>query len=136
MVEADFVQFYQVDIRDLFDPGKPRATPRWASNLVHQLPDESRVKRRLANSLFTPDQHIAMDISDLLKAVLYQTSVGASVWMSSSDYKKVMEGAPRPQERPVFEKEKPKFGKGKDLIGLMDRQINTALSGITVIDED
>lgn len=120
-LEADFTQYYNSDLRDLFKPDSPM-TVRWVVDHMEMLPDGSRIHKHLTNDAFDVDQHILASIYDALNQLTYQASISASA-AAGKEYKKLVKGAPKPIERPtVFEKpkQKKKFARVSEIKKLLE----------------
>lgn len=115
-LEADFTQFYDRDLQDLWDP-KERMTLRWVVVHAARLPPDSRVIMAVRKDNLTPDQHIALDTVDLLNQLRFFTLVNTQTKMKREEFAKVMKAAPKPIKRsnePEV-KEKPTFISGRQL---------------------
>lgn len=123
-MEADLRQYYNVDIRDLFDK-KSNVTARLVCDLISQLPDTSRFAKLASDDAFDINQHLLASIVDALSQVAFQASISAAA-QAGKDYKKVSKKAPKPMERPTVKPKKVvrKFAKTADLIGLIN-QVNS-----------
>lgn len=114
-LRADLLSEYGVHLHSMYtDPGMSCVL---VASLLSQLPESSRLMRRLRNDCLSQDQHLLLDIVDLLAQSAFMTTVQANVALGKQT-QKVFKKAPNPAERPVFVKpEKPKFKflSGKEL---------------------
>jgi len=120
-VEADFTQFYNADLRDLFDPENRKVTLRWVISHLLLLPDEARTPKKIRNDLFDRKEHLLTDIFEVMRSSAFYSSVSASV-DAGKQARKVFKEAPDPVVRPRFkdpEKEKPRFLSGRELKAMM-----------------
>ena len=116
-LEADFRQYYQADLRDVFDPAGTM-TVRWAMDMLEELPLESRFVQDMVNDPLTTDEHILLNIFEMLEQIFYQVSLTAAKTLGK-EYRKFIDkgpkSVPRPTVRPI-EKPKPVFTPTKDLM--------------------
>jgi len=116
-LEADFRQYYQLDIRLLFVPGSV-LNFRQASDLMEMLPPESRFMKHVRDDALDIDQHMLMNLQDLLARIEFQTAIAAQV-AAGKEYKKALKHMPKISERPTIKakvKEPKKFVKTSDLM--------------------
>lgn len=123
-MEADLRQYYNVDIRDLFDK-KSKVTARLICDLIYQLPDTSRFAKLTTDDAFDINQHLLASIVDVLSQVAFQASISAAA-QAGKEYKKISKKAPKPMDRPSVKPKKVvrKFAKTADLIELIN-QVNS-----------
>lgn len=134
-VEADFLQYYGTDIRLLFGED-PMITPRWCSDMLYQLPYESRFMKAVTKTedQFTLDQHLLANLQDALDQIRFETSVSAMA-AAGKEYQKVAKKRPKPMERPGTkkpEKKKPRFITGRELKERMGQRIATGPTGKSI----
>lgn len=114
-LRADLLSEYGVHLHSMYtDPGVSCVL---VASLLSQLPEASRVMRRLRNDCLSQDQHFLADIVDLLAQSAFMNTVQANVALGKQT-QKVFKKAPDPMERPVYvkpEKPKYKFLSGKEL---------------------
>lgn len=119
MLEADLHQYANgFDYRDLFDRSKPRVTARLVANLAYQLPDESRLKKRMYNTRLDTTQHLLFEIIDVLNQATFQTSIVAAGTVGK-EYRSAQDDAPKRIKRPVFVEAKPRFMTTAELRGML-----------------
>lgn len=127
LLEADFFQYYHIDIYDFI---RGKISCRRVCDLLLNLPDESRLLKRIRNDPMTSQEHLMMSVVDALDLLNYQTYYVAASNIGK-DYRKAWGKAPKPGERPTYEKpkeEKPKkvftdIGEVKRLLGNKTRVI-------------
>lgn len=123
-LEADFHQYYNISIGDLFDP-RSTLTVRKIHSLTTNLPSNSRLAQHVGNDAFSIDQHLAATTIDVLRDIAFQTSITASA-MAGKGYKKVLKDRPKPMERPTIipkPKEKKHFITGRELRAMMQQRV-------------
>ncbi len=124
-LEADFRQYYHFSVRELFDPDSP-VTLREVYELTRELPVESRFMKYLSDDLFSPQDHMAANTNDALQNISFQLGILASGTVGGKEYRKAMQDAPKPMERPTVvekaEKPKPKFVTGRELAELLSKR--------------
>lgn len=116
-LEADFLQFYGIDLHDLFREDSS-LTVRRVADLIDQLPTESRTVKHIIDDPWGTDQHLLANIADAMNQVWFFSRVSAASQMKKEDARKVFAQAPKLMERPsVKPKEKPKpvFLSGRQL---------------------
>ena len=118
-MEADFTQYYNTNLYDLYDP-ESKVDTRWVVVHATQLPEYSRTMIAERHGRLTQDQHIALDTNDLLNTLVYVSSIAASAALAKGEFKKAMKNAPKPIDRGEEElkkKEKPRFLTARELMG-------------------
>lgn len=118
-MEADFIEYYRIDIRDLWLDDN-LVTCRLVSDLMCELPDNSRFMKAVREDDFDLNQHLQADVIDILTAILYQNSIVAAA-KAQKQYKKIMSKAPKPMKRPgaPVVVEKKQFTRPEDLNGFL-----------------
>lgn len=118
-MEADFTQYYQADLRDLWRPDSGM-TVRWVIVHLMELPDDSRIKKHYGgeHAIFSLNDHLTADIRDLLLNVQYFTAVGALKDMKQSQIQKIVRGSPERPPRPGEIEPEPKFATKEELLML------------------
>jgi hypothetical protein len=116
-LEADFLQFYGIDLHDLYRP-EASLTVRRVADLIDQLPEESRLVKYITDDPWNTNQHLLANVADAMNQVWFYSRVSAASQMKSSDAKKVFQSAPKLMERPSMKpkpKPKPQFLSGRQL---------------------
>lgn len=119
-LEADFLEYYNIDILDLYRDDTALSIRR-AVSLYALLPVDSRTIKDIRNEVLSIDQNLTLSVLELLSSVSYQTSIVASGTVDKKSYKEAMKNAPKRIERPTLRekpKEKKKFLSGRELMGM------------------
>ncbi len=124
-MEADFTQYYQADLRELWRDGSGM-TVRWVIVHLMELPMESRIKKHYAGDqgIFSVNDHLTADIRDLLLQIQYLSMITAMKDFKQSQQQKVLRSAPKRLPRPGDpEPEKPKMASKEELKALFPDKV-------------
>jgi len=121
-LEADFAEYYHIDVRDLWRPGSG-LTYRRCINLVKQLRSPARTVQAEAKlGEYSLTDHILADVRDLLNMAVYLTVHTIQV-EKRADLDKILKAAPKPMERLGLkdeeEKKEKKFASVRELQSMM-----------------
>lgn len=118
-LEADFIQYYNLDIYSFL---RGEIYCRRMCELVMNLPEGSRVAKKLRNDPLNTQDHLLMTLVDGINFLNFQNYYIAAGAIGK-DYKKILAKAPKSMKRPTYDKEeaKPKkvFVSGRDLKQMM-----------------
>lgn len=118
-LEADFREYYNIDIRLLFVPGSG-INIRLVCDLMEMLPDQSRFMKHIRDDALSIEEHLLLNIQEAVTQVAYQASITAAA-QAGKEYSKLQRKAPKPVDRPTVipkPKEPKKFLKTSEIMKL------------------
>lgn len=118
-LEADLLENYGYDIYDYF---RGKTYCRRLVTMIFQLPNDSRLSRRVRNDPLMTSEHLLLSAVDFLNRIAFESMNLTSATVGGKIYKKdIQKHVPKPTPRPTYdsptEEEKPKrkFLSGREL---------------------
>lgn len=95
-LEADFRQYYSLDLRDLWRGGLNFIQ---VARLMTQLPRDGRLYREASKEPLSLEEHLRMSILDAVRTGSYYSMVAAQAAVGKKGWGAVVKNAPKPLKR-------------------------------------